>query len=170
MTKAIPESIKDHIFLCPESPSWLARTGRTGEVIHCGWQHDQGYWILRYKYRKYYAHRIVYYLDQGVDPLGEQIDHIDGDRANNSPNNLRIASFSQNQANQQLRRENSTGYKGVTWKRSRQKYAAQITVGGKYKYLGMWDSAVEAALAYDRAARDAFGAFALVNFPLRSSR
>jgi hypothetical protein len=59
---------------------------------------------------------------------------------------------------------NSTGYKGVFYDARRGKFAAGITIDGKKHFLGYFDNAVDAAVAYDKAAVIYFGEFAWLNF------
>ncbi len=88
------------------------------------------------------------------------IDHIDGDPSNNRFANLRMATFSQNSANSRVHSINASGRKGVFWHKQCGKWMASITIFGKQKHLGLFDEIEDAANAYDRAARDAFGEFA----------
>jgi hypothetical protein len=71
------------------------------------------YWIVRIKGRNYRNHRIIFMLVNKVAITGE-IDHIDGDTANNHPNNLRDVSRSINQQNRKLDKYNTSGYPGVS--------------------------------------------------------
>jgi hypothetical protein len=95
--------------------------------------------------------------------LGEEIDHVDGDRLNNTRANLRACTRSQNNANQPKKPGGSTPFKGVSFNHGR--YRARIQVARIVYKLGWFDTAVEAALAYDAAARQHFGPFARLNFP-----
>lgn len=96
-------------------------------------------------------------------------DHIDRNGLNNRRDNLRSASGGQNNANQAVRADNTSGYKGVCWDKRREKWQANIRTNGKKRHLGYFDDPVEAAKAYDQAALAAFGEFAVLNFPtLRS--
>ena len=61
-------------------------------------------------------------------------------------------------------REYSSKYKGVSWDEPRGKWKAQIQKDGRNRFIGRYDEDVEAAEAYDRAAREAFGEYALLNF------
>ncbi len=112
--------------------------------------------------RKIYflMHRVI--LDA---PPGTQVDHRNRDGLDNRRVNLRLASPSDNQANQILRSDNTSGYKGVTWHKQTQRWNAQIRVDGSRLHLGLSDTTVEAALAYDKAAQFYFGMFARLNFP-----
>jgi hypothetical protein len=93
-------------------------------------------------------------------PAGAQIDHIDGDGLNNRRDNLRLASAGDNQRNKAKYVSNTSGFKGVTWSKQRQKWQAQIGFEGKNLYLGMFDSVEDAAETYRLAAARLHGAFA----------
>lgn len=94
---------------------------------------------------------------------GEVVDHIDGDIRNCRRENLRICSNTENSRNANLSRNNQSGFKGVYWAADRGKWRAEITVDRKHIHIGSFDSAVEAAQAYDSAAEKYFGAFAKTN-------
>lgn len=96
-------------------------------------------------------------------------DHRDHDGLNNRRENLRPATRTQNNANQRLRRDSSSGFKGVTWHKRADRWEAQIKSGRRKIYLGLFDSIEEAAHAYDVAARELFGEFAHLNFPDRET-
>lgn len=91
------------------------------------------------------------------------VDHINRDGLDNRRSNLRPANTSQNMANSALRRDSTSGFKGVTWDGQSRKWRAQITAFGKHRTLGAFDDPVEAAQAYDAAALELFGEFARVN-------
>ena len=105
-----------------------------------------------------YMHQLVAER-YGLDVCEREIDHKDGNGLNNQRTNLRAATRSQNNANQWLSRRNRSGYKGVYWSRAARKWAAQL---GR-KYLGLFESPADAAIAYNRAARVRFGEFAHLN-------
>ena len=92
------------------------------------------------------------------EPVGF-IDHRDGDRLNNTKENFRIATKSQNGFNRGKNRNNTSGFKGVSWKRHVRKWVAQIHVGGKNHYLGLFGSPEEASAAYADAAKIHHGEF-----------
>lgn len=168
-TKPIPESIATGLCVDPTSPSWLSRIAADGTKAHCGWLGKNGYWYVRYSGSRYLAHRVCYYLSTGTDPEGWEIDHIDGDTRNNNPENLRVASVSSNQANQRLRNQNTSGFKGVSWHSARRKWRAQITKDKRYIHLGLYETAEEAASAYDNAAAELFSSHAKTNATLRNA-
>lgn len=109
---------------------------------------------------KIYLHRFL--MDA---PKGCLVDHANGDRLDNRRSNLRVASKAQNAANSRLSTKNTSGFRGVYWDRSRCKWHGQITIAGKVTFLGYFQTAIEGAMAYDRAARIVHGAFARLNFP-----
>jgi hypothetical protein len=94
------------------------------------------------------------------------VDHIDGDGLNNRRSNLRLATNAENSRNQKKRKvpNASSSFKGVHHHEGG-KWIARITVNYRNIRLGSFDTEVEAARAYDAAARRHFGEFARVNFP-----
>lgn len=91
-------------------------------------------------------------------------DHIDGDGLNNMKSNLRGCNKSQNGMNRGADRDNTTGYKGVGYKKGVGKFRARIKIDGKEISLGLFDTAEKAAKAYDKAASKLFKGFAFLNF------
>lgn len=93
------------------------------------------------------------------------VDHVNGNGLDNQRANLRPASSRQNSQNRGLRSDNTSGYKGVSWKKKDRLWVATISVNGKPKHIGCFSSAIDGAIAYDAAAVHYFGAFARLNFP-----
>lgn len=93
------------------------------------------------------------------------IDHKDRNSLNNQFENLRPATYSQNNANKGLQRNNTSGYKGVSYHKRSGKFRVMIAVQKHATYLGTFLNPEEAAKAYDRAAKRLFGEFAVLNFP-----
>ena len=98
--------------------------------------------------RPYKAHRIIWLWQTGVDPLDQQVDHKDQDKANNAWSNLRLATSRQNRSNRFAKSRELP--KGVSVKR--QRYLAQIMVNYVNHYLGTFDTPEEAHQAYCEAA------------------
>jgi len=97
-------------------------------------------------------------------PPGMIVDHISGNRHDNRRSNLRICTPAENLRNARKGRGTSR-FKGVFWNAQRRKWGASIHRDGKNIWLGHFTDEVEAARAYDRAARELFGPFAYLNFP-----
>ena len=95
-------------------------------------------------------------------PTEKDVDHRDRNPLNNRRLNLRLATRSQNLANTRSR-SGSSRYKGVCFSRREQKFRAYIVVNYKQIHLGYFDSDLDAARVYNEAAREHFGAFALLN-------
>jgi len=94
------------------------------------------------------------------------VDHINHNGLDNRKANLRTATHRQNCYNRVHFKENpSSKYKGVSFKNKTEKWNAQIRYKGRSRFIGSFDDEVEAAKAYDKAARKHQGEFATLNFP-----
>jgi hypothetical protein len=92
-------------------------------------------------------------------------DHADHDGLNNQRYNLRPWTGGQNLQNARKRAGSSSVYKGVSWDKVNRNWLARICVEKHERNLGRYASEIDAAIAYDAAAREAFGEFACLNFP-----
>jgi hypothetical protein len=90
-------------------------------------------------------------------------DHIDRNGLNNRRGNLRPATKSQNGANSKLKKNNTSGFKGVYWYKAFQKWTGSIMCNGKRHFTGYFSDAREAARTYDSLSRKLFGKFATTN-------
>lgn len=140
--------------------------------------------VLRFKWSASHGTRTVYAVRGIRRPDGRKTtqsmhrfltgfavtDHVNGDGLDNRRTNLRDASSGENNRNQQLRSNNTSGFKGVSWCKRAQKWRASIQGNGKNRHLGLYESPDLAALAYDDAARTYFGPFAALNFPRAGER
>lgn len=107
-----------------------------------------------------YLHRLI----MNVQDSNIAIDHINHDQFDNRKCNLRLCTISQNNKNQIKRKDNTSGFKGVSYSKQRKKYIAQISCDKKYFNLGGYKTKEEAAKVYDHYASVLFGEFALLNF------
>lgn len=97
---------------------------------------------------------------------GQHVDHIDGDTTNNLATNLRLCTVHQNLCNRKINANNTTGFKGVHLLKSTGRFHAQIKYDKTIRvHIGYFATAVEAAKAYDVAAKKYHGEFARLNFP-----
>lgn len=100
----------------------------------------------------------------GIDDPRVEIDHANGNGLINTRDNLRVATHSQNQQNQGPKRGSKSGFKGVSFHRSSNRWQAEIKANGERRYLGIFATAEDAARAYDNVARELHGEFAFLNF------
>lgn len=107
----------------------------------------------------YKAHTLAWLYQTGAWPEFF-IDHRNRERADNSWTNLRAATRSDNARNASLRKDSTSRRKGVTWLKSRDRWAAVIRVHGKQRCLGLFRDKEAAAIAYRDAAKLHFGEFA----------
>jgi hypothetical protein len=92
-------------------------------------------------------------------PPDMQVDHKDGNGLNNRRSNLRLATNEQNQFNQRLRKDNTSGVKGVVWDAYHEKWHARIAVHSRLRHLGRYSSIEDAREAYARASAVFHGEF-----------
>lgn len=111
----------------------------------------------------YLAHRVIWALWNGEWP-NTDIDHRDRDKTNNRIDNLRLATKSLNGANMSHIQGGTSRFRGVCWSKVAKKWISYITHQQKRHYLGTFIDEVQAARAYDAAAKKAFGPFANLNF------
>ena len=108
-----------------------------------------------------YMHRLLMKA-----PSGSEVDHINRSGLDNRRSNLRLCNHHDNSHNHRKRKGSTTSrYIGVHWSPNRGKWNAQLHADGHGKHLGLFETEEDAALAYDDAARHAYGEFAGLNFP-----
>jgi hypothetical protein len=107
-----------------------------------------------------YMHRLIMKPEKG-----KQIDHINHNGLDNRKENLRTCSQSQNNGNLQKPKHNTSGYKGVSYYKAvkANPWSAYITSFGKKLHLGYFETAKDAATAYNEAATMQWGNFAELN-------
>ena len=98
---------------------------RTGTVVP---QHNKknGYYRLRYKGKSYYQHRVVFFLTHGYWPT--EVDHIDRNKLNNRPDNLREATRSEQSLNRDV--WVCKNVRGVTYDKQKKRWKAQRIIAG----------------------------------------
>lgn len=130
---------------------------RVGDKVGCS--HHSGYLITRADGKFTGLHRLVWIYIFGGIPEGVSIDHKDGVKHNNAVSNLRLATESENGYNRGPNRNNSSGYKGVSWAAARGKWLACIRSEGATKHLGLFPTPELASEAYEAFALAHYGEF-----------
>lgn len=129
--------------------------------------HQNGYAIIQKSYKKpdgkwgvsvLRMHRLVLNANDG-----EFVDHINGNKLDNRRSNIRICNGAENRRNVGLRKNNISGYKGVYFAKPKGFFTAQITFENKKIHLGCFTCPIEAARAYNEAAKKYHGEFARLN-------
>lgn len=119
---------------------------------------ENTYYHTQLNRKNYFNHRIVYALYHGtVDFTDCLIDHIDNNKWNNNPNNLRLATFSQNNYNCKLYKNNKLGHKNITV--AKNGYKVEFRSNKKYFYAGIFKTLEEAIVARDQKAKEIAGEF-----------
>ena len=100
---------------------------------------------------------------RGVSWKGIVVDHINGKKLDNRKENLRLCTVNENVRNANIRSDNTSGYKGVSWSKAMGKWYTHICFNGKIQHLGYFSEKVEAGLAYNKKAIELFADFAKLN-------
>lgn len=122
-----------------------------------GYESPNGYLHVRLLGILYPVHRVVWKLHHGTDP--EFIDHADGDKKNNSIDNLREVTRTQNNRNASLSKANTTGFTGVCYAKREGMYRAEIYAEGKRTSLGYHEDIKDAVFAYNEACEKLHGEY-----------
>ena len=153
--------LRELLTYCPEIGEFRWNVNRkkvrAGDVAGC--LHHRGYRIIRVDGRSYWAHRLAWLYVTGEKPP-PQIDHKDGNPANNAWGNLRAATPSENRANARTNSNSASGLKGTTYFKRHNRWGAYVKKDGKKIWLGSYGTAEEAHAAYCRAAVEVHGDFA----------
>lgn len=134
---------------------WKVQTSSRALVgSEAGSVDKRGYRAVQIYGRRYMAHRIAWALTFGEWPK-EEIDHKNGNPADNRLENIRDVSPSENKQNARASHVDSgTGVLGVTYDRRKKAFMSQIYVSGKNKFLGYFDNLQDAHHAYLSAKRE----------------
>ena len=128
-----------------------------GSEVGC--KDSEGYLVISFTNKCYKAHRLAWLYVYGEFPK-YNLDHINGNPSDNRILNLREANESQNGFNRKLSKNNTSGYKGVTFSKKSNKWQAAVTVNKKLKYLGQFEDLEFAALVAKEARIKYHGEFA----------
>lgn len=127
----------------------MSRPGhRIGQI--CGARDPQGYVRIKLDGRSYAAHRLAWLYVTGRWP-DDEVDHENRNGMDNRWSNLRAATRGQNQQNRAIRKDNKSGFPGVTLCPVTKRWRARISKDRKQYFLGLFDDPAQAALAYRTA-------------------
>jgi hypothetical protein len=160
---SLPHSeLKKYLRYQPSTGFWFRRTSYRANYSagdRADKRRKDGYFYVRLEGKRYGAHRLaVFYVTGNWPPKGT--DHRDTDPGNNKWDNIRPANQTQNLANARKRKDNTSGYRGVSWSKEKKKWHARIVCAGKVTILGYFPTKFKAHVAYRRAAKIQFGEFA----------
>lgn len=138
----------------------LRKTNRGGKAKGepTGCNNGHGYLITGVNYRLYPTHRLIFLYHHGYLP--RVVDHINGNKQDNRIENLREATYSQNNYNCTQRTRNKSGHKNVAWDKSRNKWIVNMRVAKVGKHIGYYDNIEDAINAATKAREDLHKEFA----------
>lgn len=119
-------------------------------------KHYRCFCVLNKKYR---AHRVAWFFIHGTPPT-THIDHANGDGEDNRSTNLRAATRADNNRNMLIPSHNTSGFKGVQFRRDMNAWRAVIYVDNKCRHVGTFKTKELAHEAYVAAAVRLHGEFA----------
>ena len=139
--------------------TWRRRPSRCVKAgTRAGYVRPDGARSVRFKGQTFFEHRIIWLLVTGLWPQ-DGTDHINRDNGDNRWGNLRAADQHENAGNMRLHRHNTSGVRGVSFKKKAGLWIATIRKRGKHTHLGSFKTKGAAAETYRREARKHFGEF-----------
>lgn len=134
--------------------NWKIKAGSVAGTIK-----KDKYININLKGKMYRAHRLIWLYVYGYMPK-IYIDHINGNPSDNRICNLREATNSQNMQNSRIRKDNTSGVKGIGWSNRFNKWIARIRVNNKRVTIGIFDDLNIAKEAIIKARNEIHGNFA----------
>ena len=151
-TREIPTEISDYLRYEDGKLFWTQQLGRriqigdeAGSLIK-----TIGYRRIMFKGVKYYTHRIIWLIAKGEQPP-HILDHINNNRLDNRIENLREATHTENMRNARLRKDSTSGVKGVYWHKHSKKWMARINNNNKTTNVGYFSDLKDAEQAVKEA-------------------
>ena len=145
------ESLRGLLDYDPDTGIFCWRVSRGNRIkvgAAAGTVSSNSYAVIKINGMPFKAHRLAWLHFHGVWPE-HQIDHIDENKSNNRISNLRDVPQSMNQHNAiKPRKDGTSGYRGVSWHKDKKRWHAHITVSGRQKHLGLFNTPEAAHAAY----------------------
>ena len=148
------EFLRKHLAYDPTTGNFTRLKGQNVGK-HAGYVNYDGYVLISISNVDYRAHHLAWLHFYG-EPAQGFLDHMNGDRGDNRIVNLRSATRDQNNQN----RASTSGFKGVSWSKQKQRWRARIQAGGRRIELGRFATPEAAHAAYAKAAAKLHGEFA----------
>lgn len=117
-----------------------------------------------YAIRKENGQTVTMHIEIMGRQKGKEIDHRNGDKLDNRRANLRFVTATQNLQSRRKFNNNTSGYRGVTWLKAAKAWQVCVRANKIKYFIGYFKDKIEAARAYDKAAKKYHGNFAQLNF------
>jgi hypothetical protein len=157
------DKIKDYLRYNPDTGIFywkVKRNNRTlKDSVAGSLDITEGYIKIKVDNKSYKAHRLAYLLMNGTFPK-ECVDHINNNKSDNRWCNLRLCCSSKNQMNVLLSKNNTSGIKGVHWKKQLNKWGVSIAINYKKFHIGYYEDIEDARIAIEAARKKYHGEFA----------
>jgi hypothetical protein len=131
-TNHITKEYLHKIFEYKDGILYRIKTGKEAGHIN-----SRGYKHAKIGNKKYQVHKLIFIMQHGYLP--KEIDHIDGNKLNNSINNLREVTHNQNMHNRKINSNNTSGIKGVCFDKNTNKWRGQVAFNNKVHYVGIFE-------------------------------
>ncbi len=128
---------------------WKVSKGPAKIGSRVGCFDKEGYRVTTINYKNYKIHRLIFMMHYGFFP--QEVDHINGNKSDNSIENLREATHSLNNCNKIIQKNNTSGIKGVSWKKDRKKWDVRVAINKKNYRIGYFEDLELATLAAEMA-------------------
>lgn len=137
-SKILPSQkrLKEDFTYNPETGEFIRYDGKFGCI------NKAGYCNIFYNKERYYVHRLIWKWWYGEEP--EHIDHINGDKLDNSINNLRSVTHAANRRNSKKDIRNKSGFTGISWSNQDNRWKSTVTINNKTTCIGLYKNKEEA--------------------------
>ena len=154
-----------------EQAMLMWNTRYSGKVAgSVGSVNEYGHRTVSVDRKRVLIHRVIWEMHNSPIPEKMKVDHIDGNATNNRIENLRLATNSENSMNSRMKKNNTSGYKGVSYRKDSGKWRASIRKGDRQITIGDFKTPKEAHYAYVEAAKTLHGAVSYTHLTLPTKR